>query len=98
MNCSGSQIYQNTNNFNINLDPIIKPLPSIQKNYTYTTQGVIEDHTIIDTYSNKFTNQIKCNTYIKYAPFHCPSFSSSCGNPLHDDYIMNKITTKNKNV
>lgn len=94
MNCSNRNRYYDDNCFPINIDPIQKKsVPFSSEKKIYTTQGLIENHTIINTYSDRFMNQMKCSTDKKYAEFNNPCFHNRCGNILNNDFIMNKITS-----
>ena len=61
-----------------------------KKNFVYTTQGILDDQTVFDRYSNQYREQKQCladsrsRTYIKYAPF----------SSVKGDYIMDKIIVR----
>lgn len=94
MNCDNKPQYFDDICFDINIVPPVKKtvLLPYQKNI-YTTQGFLRDHTIMDTYTKRFSNQMHCDDVVKYVPFNNPCFHNRCSNILHNDFIMNKITS-----
>lgn len=76
-------------------------IPYPIQHMVYTTQGVLDDKTVLSNYSGQYREEIQClagQRPIKYSPYNMPCFGV-CNNKLNDDFIMNRIIVrKNKPV